>query len=273
MKVKFWGVRGSVPTPNFQMMKVGGNTACVEVEINGTSIIFDMGTGIVPLGKKLIKLVKEGVKRDIYIVLSHTHWDHIQGFPFFEPIYVEGCNIHIYGPKKPNRALEDVMSLQMQYDFFPIKFSHIPAKVHFYEISEGFHSILPGISMIAQKHIHPGIAYGYRLIADNKSIVYCTDIEHFKNVIDNRLIEFSSGSDLLIHDAQYKDEEITFRLGWGHSTWRQAVEIAKRANVKKLALFHIDPERTDEDAFNIELMAKKEFKDSFVAKEGDVIEI
>ncbi len=273
MKVTFWGVRGSVPTPNLKMMKVGGNTSCVEVETTHGSIIFDMGTGIVPLGKKLMKKVKSGELKDIYIILSHTHWDHIQGFPFFEPIYVEKCNIHIFAPVKPGRKLDDVMALQMQYDFFPIKFSHLPAKVDFYEINEGFHSIMPGLKIFAEKHIHPGIAYGYRLTCDDKSLVYCTDIEHFKNVIDKRLIEFAEGADLLIHDAQYKEEEITYRLGWGHSTWNQAIEVAKLSKSKSLAFFHLDPERTDEDAFNIERLAQKEFSNCFIAKEGHSIEL
>ncbi len=273
MKITFWGVRGSVPTPNLQMMKVGGNTSCVEVEVDGKQIIFDMGTGIVSLGKKLVKLVKEGKKRDFYIVLSHTHWDHIQGFPFFDPIYIENSNIHVFAPQKPNRKIKDILSYQMEYDFFPIKFSHVPAKIYFYELNEGFHSIFPGITLVAEKHIHPGIAYGYRLIANNKSIVYCTDIEHFSNVIDKRLVQLTEGSELLIHDAQYKDEEISFRLGWGHSTWRQAVEVARLSKVKRLALFHIDPERTDEDAMSIEDLATKEFENVTIAKEGSSIEI
>ncbi|MGC8765178.1 MAG: MBL fold metallo-hydrolase [Brevinematia bacterium] len=273
MKVTFWGVRGSVPTPNLRMMKVGGNTSCVEVETEYGRVIFDMGTGIISLGKKLSKLIKEGKKKDIYIILSHTHWDHIQGFPFFEPIYFENCNIHIFAPQKPNRNIKEVLSCQMEYDFFPIKFSHIPAKTYFYELNEGFHSILPGITIVAEKHIHPGIAYGYRLITDSKSIVYCTDIEHFRNVVDKRLVQLAEGTDLLIHDAQYREDEITFRLGWGHSTWQQAVEVAKLSRVKSLVLFHIDPERTDEDAITIEGLAKKEFENTSVAREGNYIEL
>ena len=273
MKVTFWGVRGSVPTPDFRMMKVGGNTSCVEVETQNGDVIFDMGTGIVPLGKKIVNLLKKGEKKDILIILSHTHWDHIQGFPFFEPIYFDKCEIHIFGPQKPNRKLKEVLSFQMEYDYFPIKFSHIPANLHFYELTEGFHSIMPCITLFAQKHIHPGIAFGYRLICGNKSLVYVTDIEHFKNELDKRLIEMSEGSDLLIHDAQYKKEEITFRLGWGHSTWEQAVEVAKLAKVKQLSLFHLDPERTDEDAYEIENLAKKTFTSSFIAKERMTVEL
>lgn len=273
MKVTFWGVRGSVPTPDFNKMKFGGNTSCIEVEIDSRQIIFDMGTGIVPLGRKISRLIKEGKKKEIFIILSHTHWDHIQGFPFFEPIYFDKCDIYIYGPWKPNRSLKETLSIQMEYDFFPIKFSHIPARLHFFELNEGFHSILPGVTIFAKKHIHPGIAYGYRLISEGKSLVYSTDIEHFQNEIDKRVLEISDGTDFLIHDAQYKREEMSFRLGWGHSSWEQAIEVAKLSKAKSLALFHLDPERTDEEAFEIERLAKQMFQNSFVAKENNSIEI
>lgn len=272
MKVKFWGVRGSIPTPDANKMKVGGNTTCLELTLDDKRIILDMGTGLRALGKVVAKEIKSGVNKEIIILLSHTHWDHIQGFPFFDPVYFPTSNITIFGPAKANRKLESLLAGQMEYDYFPVKFSHIPSKMKFFELGEGFHTIAEGVQVLAKRHIHPGMALGYRIIYKGKSLVFSTDTEHFHNVIDKRVVELSEGADVLVHDAQYTDEEMGTRLGWGHSTWGQAIQVGQEAKVKKLLLFHADPERTDDQAFAIEQEAKKIFPYSQLAIEGTEIE-
>ena len=271
MQVKFWGVRGSIPTPEYTKMKVGGNTACVEVIVEGIRIILDMGTGIRGLGKKISQEIKDGKNQDILILLTHMHWDHIQGFPFFNPIYLKESRIRIWGPHKANRTLEAILAEQMEYDYFPIKLQHLPAYFEFHEIEEGIYNLSGGIKIEAQPHVHPGIAYGYRIEYKNKSVVYCTDIEHFNNIIDRQVVHLSREADLLIHDAQYTEKEIGYRIGWGHSTWKQAIATAKEAAAKQLLLFHYDPERTDEDAFQIEREARLQFSNTNLSKEGDVV--
>ncbi len=273
MKIKYWGVRGSVPTPESDKLKVGGNTSCVELNINDVRIILDMGTGIRGLGKIISQEIKDGSSKEIYIMLSHTHWDHIQGFPFFSPIYDKTANITIFGPDKANRQLEAVLAGQMEYEYFPIKFSHLPAKIRFYELSEGYHSLIDGIQITAKRHIHPGVAFGYRIQSGEKSIVYSTDTEHYQSILDKRVIELSEDTDLLIHDAQYTDDEIGFRLGWGHSTWMQAIQVAKESKAKKLALFHVDPDRNDEECLDIEKKAQIVFNKTNLAIEGQEINI
>jgi phosphoribosyl 1,2-cyclic phosphodiesterase len=273
MELKFWGVRGSIPTPEKDKMKVGGNTACIELSAGINRIILDMGTGIRELGKEIVNEFERGKKSEITILLSHTHWDHIQGFPFFNPIYMPDVKIKIYGPEKANRHLQVLLEGQMEYDYFPVKFSHLPAKIEFHELPEGIHSIMEGVKIEARRHIHPAIAYSYRIEYNGKTIVYSTDTEHFHDVIDKRVISISQEADLLIHDAQYTDYDINFRLGWGHSTWKQATKVALEAAVKKLALFHFDPDRSDDDVFRIEEEAKKVFPGSFIACEGMKLEI
>jgi ribonuclease BN (tRNA processing enzyme) len=161
----------------------------------------------------------------------------------------------------------------MEYDYFPVKFSHLPARMKFFELDEGIHNILDGVQIISKRHIHPGVAFGYRIQYNGRSMVYSTDTEHFHNVIDKRVIELAEGTDVLIHDAQYTDDEIGFRLGWGHSTWSQAIQVAREAKAKKLLLFHSDPDRTDEDSFRIEKEAQALFPVTELATEKKIIEI
>ena len=161
----------------------------------------------------------------------------------------------------------------MEYDYFPVKFSQLPSSIDFIELQEGFHTIFEGFSVLVKRHIHPGIAYGYRLEYEGKSVVYSTDTEHFQNMVDKRVVEISEGADLLIHDSQFTDEEMDFRLGWGHSTWKQSIAVAKEAKVKNLALFHMDQSRTDEQAFAIEKEAQSVFQNTFLATEGMELEI
>ncbi len=274
MLVRFWGVRGSTPTPEKNKLEVGGNTSCVEVEVNDAlRIILDMGTGLRLLGKKIVQEIKDGSTRENIILLSHTHWDHLQGFPFFDPIFIPELPVQIYGPTKANRKLERVLGGQMEYDYWPVKVSQLPCKLTFHELNEGATEIRPGVSVQSCRHIHPGVAFGYRITYQGHSVVYSTDTEHFRNQMDKRVIELSQGTDLLIHDAQYTDDELDFRLGWGHSSWMQAVQVAKLAGVKKLALFHQDPNRTDAEAQVLEKNAVELFPAAVMAREGMAIKL
>ncbi len=269
MVVRFWGVRGSTPITDKDKLEVGGNTSCVEVAIDeNRRIILDAGTGIRPLGKQLVQEFQQTEKAPkLYIFFSHTHWDHIQGFIFFAPIYIPAFEMHLFGPGRANRHFADVFSGQMQYDYWPVKLSHLPAKIHFYDLSEGGYQ-LDGIRVSTKRHIHPGIAYTYRIEHENKTLVYATDTEHFKGTLDERVVEISRGANLLIHDAQYHDDEIESKLGWGHSTWMQAIQVAQQARVEKLALFHHDPERSDQACFAMEKDAQRIFPPTFLAREG-----
>ncbi|MFN4217453.1 MAG: MBL fold metallo-hydrolase [Brevinematales bacterium] len=269
MVVRFWGVRGSSPLTDRDKLEVGGNTSCVEVCIDEEKkIILDAGTGIRMLGKNLVQeFQKTGKAPKLYIFFSHTHWDHIQGFIFFAPIYIPAFEMHLFGPGRANRHFADVFSGQMQYDYWPVKISHLPAKITFYDLSEGGYQ-LEGIKVHVKRHIHPGIAYTYRIEYDNKTLVYATDTEHFKGALDERVVQIARGANLLIHDAQYIEEEIEAKLGWGHSTWGQAIQVAQQAGVEKLALFHHDPDRTDEACFALEKEAQRIFPPTFLAREG-----
>jgi len=273
MKVRFWGVRGSVATPEIDKLKVGGNTACIELELDNKRIILDAGTGIIGFGKFIFPIITNSEDKEINILLSHTHWDHIQGFPFLHLIYMPDIKINIYGPVKANRQLKKLISAQMEYDYFPVKFSHLPSQIEFYELSEGVYEIFDNIIITARRHIHPGLAFGYRIEYNGKVVVYNTDIEHFQNTLDKRVIELSENADILIHDAQYTDDEISYKSGWGHSTWKQAINVSKEANVKYLILFHHDSDRTDDQLFNIEKEAQKIFQNTFIAKEGLQIDL
>lgn len=272
MRVTFFGVRGSIPVPEKDFVKVGGNTSCVLAERdNGGILILDAGTGIRALGKYI---VERSIEQDnILIALSHTHWDHIHGFPFFEPAYDPKRNftIAIYGRHKDATKLEDIFTSQMQDTYFPVPLNRMGATIKFFApqsaIAEG-----EGGKITASIHNHPGGAYGYRIEEGGKVLVYCTDVEH-GDEIDPVVVEHTRGADLLIHDAQYTPQELKEKKGWGHSSWEQAAMVADMAGVKKLALFHHDPEHTDDFLFEVERDCKRQFPESFLAMEGETIEL
>lgn len=274
MKVTFYGTRGSVPVPERDFVEVGGNTSCfLLTSHNGRIAIFDAGTGIRKLGRDLLE---RGFEQDnIYIVLSHTHWDHIQGFPFFSPAYDPDRHftIAICGIDKETRHLENVFSMQMQQDLFPVPLDKMGAKMTFLAPdSTRYTTPITGNRITALKHNHPGHAYSYRIEGREKVLVYCTDIEHVDG-IDPNVVALSKDADLLIHDAQYTPEELKEKKGWGHSSWDQAVEVAERAGVRRLALFHHDPEHTDRFLLRMEKECQERFPESFLAREGMEIEL
>jgi phosphoribosyl 1,2-cyclic phosphodiesterase len=274
MKVTFYGTRGSTPVPEPDFVQVGGNTSCILfTSDNGRVAIFDAGTGIRKLGNDL--LARSHEQDNIYIALSHTHWDHIQGFPFFRPAYDPDRHftITIIGKDRQTRNLEDIFSMQMQREYFPVPLEKMGASMEFFTPEETYF-ITPVVrnKVVTLRHNHPGGAYSYRVEGEEKVFVYCTDVEHVDG-IDPDIVALSKDADLLVHDAQYTPEELKAKKGWGHSSWEQAVEVAEQAGVKKLALFHHDPEHTDSFLFRMEEECQKRFPEAFLSREGMEIEI
>jgi phosphoribosyl 1,2-cyclic phosphodiesterase len=231
-------------------MGYGGNTSCVEVRLNdNTLIVFDAGTGIRPLGQRL--LAQPGPVQ-IYLFLSHMHWDHIQGLPFFAPAYVEGTELCILGPGGGYATLEQSICDQMRSPYYPIPMHAMAAHIRFVELSAGSVFELPGATVEASVLNHPGRSLGYRLSAEGRVLVYATDNEPFgTSLVTQHLVEpppllhLMQHADLLIHDAQYTPEEYPPHLGWGHSTYVHALQIARKAEVKQLVLYHHDPSHSD----------------------------
>ena len=239
-------------------MRYGGNTACVEVRLDdGSLIIFDAGTGIRPLGQAL--LAQPGPVR-AHLFLSHAHWDHIQGIPFFTPAYVAGTELTILGPEHGQLTLEKIVTGQMRSPYFPIPMHAMAAKIEFVKLGEGSMVQLPnGATVEATMINHPGGTLGYRLTAGGKVLAYTTDNEPFGDVAASRHLVKPShhvylvrDADLLVQDAQYTPEEYApHRVGWGHSTYLDALQIAQQAHVKRLVLFHHDPSHSDAEVDDI----------------------
>ncbi|MGQ9629861.1 MAG: MBL fold metallo-hydrolase [bacterium] len=271
MKLKFWGVRGSIPVPQREMIDMGGNTSCIEIwTCDDELIILDSGTGIRGLGKSLLQ---RGERIKGNILLSHTHWDHIQGFPFFAPAFIPGNEFTIYGAERYGKRLEDTMAGQMEYEYFPVEIDKMGASIKFRGLKEGKYKLGGSIDLTAGMHIHPNGAFGYRIECHGAVVVYITDVEHYPDRLDVRNVELAKGADLLIHDSQYTPEELPSKRGWGHSSWEQSVRVAQEAGVKDLILFHHDPDRTDDELREIEKKAQREFKNAHLAREGLEIEI
>ena len=275
MKVKFYGVRGSLPVCGREFEKYGGNTTCFRIlreKVNRIAIL-DAGTGIRKLGKEIIE---EGVNQTIInIVFSHFHWDHIQGFPFFLPAYNPNQKIGILamGRKGKISDLKGIFSKQMQEEYFPIQMEKMGAQFEF--SSYGDKEVIQGarVRSIPQYHKQSGGSYGFRLDDEGASLVVCTDLEYV-NGIDPDIVEFARDADLLIHDGQYTNEEYQSKFkGWGHSTWEQAVEVAIKANVKKLIITHHDPDHDDEILDDLEKKCQKIFPNSLFAKEGMEVQV
>ncbi len=249
MKLRFWGTRGSIPSPGMNTVKFGGNTTCVELALDdNTLVIFDAGTGIRKLGNKIIHNNSNGT---INLFLSHSHWDHIQGFPFFMPAYSENAQIKIFGCKPAFNKLKDILTNQMESSYFPVNFKELKAKIAFQEVSQNEHQ-LKNAQFFFIRNNHPGIAYGFKVKQNNKSAIFITDNELLpkKNSSHTSLeefIEFCRDSDVLIHDAHYLPEEMAETAGYGHSSYEDAFRLGVEAKVKQLVFFHHDPDRKDEE--------------------------
>jgi phosphoribosyl 1,2-cyclic phosphodiesterase len=251
MQITFYGVRGSIPTPGAEFVRYGGNTACVHVELDdGTDIVLDAGTGIRLLGKALFTK-----NTPIHILLSHNHWDHIQGFPFFSPIFQPDRKIVIVPgivDDKNSTAITD----QMQGSLFPVHFNALLADISIQHIDPSISEWQCGESTIRRMLInHPGGGCAYSITTETSKLVYLTDNEIYppykKNSDFLAFVEFCRDADLLIHDAQYMLSDMPAKSGWGHSVAEEAVKLAMAAKIKQLALYSHDPERTDDDVDKI----------------------
>jgi phosphoribosyl 1,2-cyclic phosphodiesterase len=305
IRVRFLGVRGSFPVSGEGFLHFGGNTSCVEILAGGHDIVCDMGTGIIPLGHDLLR---ENLRSgrgggshkplELVMLVSHAHHDHTQGFPFFKPAYLHSSVLHIFGPRLLNEDFSGIMTKSMSAPLFPVDLADMHSTRVIRNIEEPEVILLrrgklpevvspqqddarmPSDAVVVsslKNMAHPkGGVMNFRITYKGRSVVYATDVEGYVGG-DARLIDFSRGADLLIHDAQYLPEEYCgFPVptqGFGHSTFEMAVAVARAAGVKRLALFHHDPSHSDDEIREIERQAKKAFPDTFAAYEGLEIDL
>ncbi len=267
--VRFWGVRGSIACPGQSTVRYGGNTSCVEIQVGAHRLIFDGGTGLRVLGQSLIPQTPI----EAHLFFTHSHWDHIQGFPFFVPAFVPGNRFHIYGTVAPNGStIEQRLNDQMLHPNFPVPLQIMGADLKFYDL-EVEEAVRIGDVLVENTLLnHPGEAVGYRVNWQGYAVAYVTDTEHFPDRLDQNVLRLADHADVLIYDATYTDEEYaseaSSKVGWGHSTWQEAVKVAKAAKVKKLVIFHHDPLHDDNFMDQVQADAIKQFANSIVAWEG-----
>ena len=288
MKVRFWGVRGSYPTPGAGTVKYGGNTPSVEVQVGNRTIILDAGTGIIPLGRELVRTKRAG---ELLLLFSHLHHDHTQGFPFFVPAYLPSTKLHIYGPDGTHQSIKNVLEHNQSSETFPVSLRDMSSSKDIQSVREsqvivwdedGVRVVESGAKLnddavvirIHKSYAHPGSVFVYRITWRGQSVVYATDTEGYVGT-DKRLVKFAKDADVLIHDAQYLDEHYWGQLeglpstqGYGHSTVTMATEVAASAQAGQLVLFHHDPSYTDAMLAGMERKAKSLFADSVTAYEG-----
>lgn len=295
MRVTFWGTRGSIATPGPATIIYGGNTSCVEIRAGTDILIFDAGTGLRPLGLALMKEYADQ-PLTVHLFLSHTHWDHIQGFPFFLPAYLPTTTIHIYGSAGQGRPLEKIIRGQMDADYFPVALGDLKSVLHMHEFKGKAFQI--GEATVAAMYLnHPGMTLGYRISYGGKTVVYATDNEPYQQTLrhlgggraeagrdfgqrlDAEFVQFIHGTDLYIGDAQYTDEEYPARMGWGHSSISATVEVALAAEVRALTFFHHDPLHDDAtvaamaETANQLINARGSSLRCSAAREGQVLEL
>jgi len=266
MNIRFWGVRGSVAVSGTPWIRTGGNTTCVELEHEGERIVLDGGTGLPAMGRGLELPAK------LSLLFTHVHWDHIQGVPFFNPLFHPDSEIAMYGGPTEEGSLRDALAAQMRPPQFPVGIDVFPAKIEFGEIDPKKTLDIGPFKVSATEMTHPQGVLVYRVEAGGKSVVFATDVEHGDR-LDPRLLRFAEGADLLIHDAQYTNAEYPSRRGFGHSTWQQAVDTGLLAGAERVALFHHDPTRVDDQVAVIEDRARQRHSGAFAAREGVTVSI
>ncbi|MGO8695292.1 MAG: MBL fold metallo-hydrolase [Rectinemataceae bacterium] len=284
--VKIWGDRGSMPTPGPDTVVFGGNTSCLEVRCDDRLVIIDAGSGVRQLGDKLMRedIRKGSISADIFI--THTHWDHIMGFPMFTPIYVPGTKLRIRGPiSYEDDSLETIIGSQLSYRYWPVRQEELSAKIEYEQIKETTLDLGDGIFVTTKYLNHPILCLGYRIEFGGKAFVTAYDNEPFSNVFptdpadpnydeeaaregevaareeNEKLLRFCQGADLLIHDTQYTAKEyVSGKVGWGHSSYEYGINVAHKARVKRLVLFHHDPNRTDAELQELELFYQERIR-------------
>lgn len=267
MVLRFWGVRGSTPTPQKENLRYGGNTSCVELRTRDGIFVFDCGTGFRLLGHSLRKeFGKLPIKARVF--LSHYHWDHIQGMPFFTPLYSRDNHFIFHSFRSMEMNVRQALEEQMINPYFPVNMNAMEAKRHFLEIGESKTSY-DSLTVISKRLNHPQGCMGFRIEHRGKTIVYATDNEPGDAAGDQNVRALAQGADVFIYDSQYTPHEYeTAKKSWGHSTWQEAVNIAREAEVKRLVLFHHDPDHDDRDIDAILRNARKQFQATVAAKEG-----
>ncbi|MBX9634813.1 MAG: MBL fold metallo-hydrolase [Magnetospirillum sp.] len=266
-KVKFWGVRGSIACPSPDHMVYGGNTSCVEVTVGDHVFILDAGTGIRSLGRDLLK---RGVA-SATLMLTHTHWDHINGFPFFAPAFTPDFTLrimagHLFG--KPG-GIRAVLANQMENPTFPVPLSAMRGVLSFDDFAAG-ETIQPAPDTVVRTGAlrHPNGATGYRIEYGGVSVCYVTDTEHLPGQPDENVLKLIADADLVIYDSTYTDDEFPAKVSWGHSTWQEGVRLCRAAGVKRLAIFHHDPDHDDDFMGRLEEEARLMWDGTFVARDG-----
>lgn len=271
LKVKFWGVRGSIACSSPEHVRYGGNTSCIEIAAGERRFVLDAGTGIRQLGQTF---VRDGV-RDIDLLLTHTHWDHINGFPFFGPAYDPSRTIRIRAGHllKMGTNIRGVLAQQMHSPMFPVPLEAMRAKISF----EDFHAgetfeLYPGVIIRTAPLNHPNGATGYRIEHGGRVVVYITDTEHVPGQDDANVLKLIDKADLVIYDSTYTESEFPNRIGWGHSTWNEGLRLCRIAGAKRLAIFHHDPDHNDDFMDRLSEEASRAWDGAFVCREGTEID-
>tara|TARA_B100000579_G_C22768546_1_gene822782 strand:- start:84 stop:932 length:849 start_codon:yes stop_codon:yes gene_type:complete len=268
--IKFWGVRGSNPTPDKDKMQFGGDTSCVEIRTkNNDLIILDMGSGLRNLGAKII--ADDSYSSKINIFLSHYHWDHIMGFFYFAPLYNEKFTVNIYGFNNEVR-MEDLSKQLINKGFWPVEESMYKANINFIELEQSSNDLktldINDTKIFYSEHAHPGGANSFRIETGDKKIVYVTDCEHSNGELNKNVLNIAEECDILIHDSHFTVRDLPNHIGWGHSSWKQSIDIAIVSRVKQLVLFHYSPDYNDEKIKEIEINAQKKFINTIASFQG-----
>jgi phosphoribosyl 1,2-cyclic phosphodiesterase len=272
MRLHFWGTRGSIAAPGPYTNHFGGNTSCIELTADdGTRMILDCGTGARQLGDEWMKKIRGPISATI--LLTHTHWDHIQGFPFFAPLFGANNHFKVYGPEGAQLSLRDVLAGQMEHHYFPVELNELAARISYSDIEEGTYQF-GSLRVIAQRMNHPSPTFGYRIEGDGVSVCYLSDHEPFAEEVwrdgaltparldlianegDRRHAKYMTNADVVIHEAQYTPEEYSAKKNWGHSTYTYVVQVAAVAGVRRLFLTHHDPSHDDALVARIEQRAQ-----------------
>ncbi|MDR0443330.1 MAG: MBL fold metallo-hydrolase [Treponema sp.] len=300
LSVKFWGVRGSITCPGPDTVYYGGNTSCLEIRADERLLIVDLGTGLRPLGNWLMANdFKKNGHVDADIFLTHTHWDHIMGLPLFPPVFVPGSKLRVRGPVSyEDDSLKSIIEMQFSYRYWPVHAGELGARIEYDQINEATIDLGGGLKVISKFLNHPISCLGYRFEYQGKSIAAVFDHEPYRNIFpsdpshadyneetakegentaaeeNEKIIRFTRDADILIHDAQYTEEEYQRRrLGWGHASYEYAVSVAAKANAKKLIFYHHDPASTDEQLKQLEKnYASTAATEIMMAREGLTLE-